>query len=156
LRRPGSAEQAVVAARRFLLGLGAASAVVTAVELVMIRHWDNATQLVPWPGIAALFIAAIVAARRQDGLWKRAAAVLLIGVVAIALAGVVEHVVANYDAAPLDFRYSSRWASMSATSKWWAAATESVGPSPVLAPLVLLEGALCVGVAMFLPTERPR
>ena len=33
---------------------------------------------------------------------------------------------------------------MTAPSKWWAAASPSVGPSPTLAPGVLAQAALCV------------
>lgn len=69
-------------------------------------------------------------------------------VVAVAGAlGVVEHVVANYDAAPLDYRYGARWPSMSMASRWWAAATKTVGPAPPLTPAVLAWAALCLWFA---------
>jgi hypothetical protein len=73
--------------------------------------------------------------------------VLAVAVFLSAGLGVVEHVVANYDAGPLDFRYSAKWATMSAGSRWWAAATESVGPAPALAPLVLAWSSLCLAFA---------
>lgn len=69
---------------------------------------------------------------------------LAVAVMVTAAFGIFEHALANYHAAPLDFRYTARWPTMSATSKWWAAATEAVGPSPTLAPGVLAQSALCL------------
>jgi len=86
-------------------------------------------------------IAAPTIKRRQTG--------LLVGVLAVvavmgAVYGIYQHVLANYHAGPLDFRYESRWATMSAGSRWWAAISESVGPSPTLAPAVLAQAAACL------------
>jgi hypothetical protein len=69
---------------------------------------------------------------------------LALAVVLTSAFGIFEHTLANYDAAPLDFRYTDRWATMSTTSKWWTAASQTVGPSPTLAPGVLAQSALCL------------
>lgn len=65
-----------------------------------------------------------------------------------AAVGAYEHILANYHAGPLDLRYTERWASMPATSRWWAAVSQSVGPSPTLAPAVLAQAAACLLFAM--------
>jgi hypothetical protein len=130
--------------RRCFIGLAAVSAVGTAVELALIRHWTSTVQLIPWIALAALAVALVLLVARPGRRSLQAARVLAVAVVLTAGFGVFEHVLANYDAAPLDFRYTNRWATMSATSKWWAAASESVGPSPVLAPGVLAQSALCL------------
>jgi hypothetical protein len=120
-----------------LAGLGLAG---TAVELAMLRHWDSTSQLVPWGGLLVLAVALVLLATRPYAV--RAVRVLLLVVAACAALGVVLHVKANYDAGPLDFRYTTRWPAMSPASKWWAAATETVGPAPTLAPLALVQTAL--------------
>ena len=61
--------------------------------------------------------------------------------------GVAQHVAANHAAGPLDARYATRWESMSASSQWWAALTQSVGPAPTLAPLILAQAASCLWLA---------
>ena len=33
---------------------------------------------------------------------------------------------------------------MSSTTRWWKAVTKSVGPSPMLAPAVLVQASLCL------------
>ena len=65
----------------------------------------------------------------------------------IAAFGMFEHVRANHDAGPLDARYSVRWEMMSARAQWWVAVSKGVGPSPPLAPAVLAQAALCLGLA---------
>ena len=45
------------------------------------------------------------------------------------------HVNANYEAGPLDFRYTTTWPQMSDLERWFLAATDTVGPSPTLAPM---------------------
>jgi hypothetical protein len=68
-------------------------------------------------------------------------------VVVVAAFGIFEHVKANYDARPLDRRFSTRWQTMSEPSRWWAAASGGVGPSPALAPAVLAQAAACLALA---------
>jgi hypothetical protein len=128
------------ASRRLFLVLAGLGLAGTAVELAMLRHWDSTSQLVPWGGLLVLAVALVLLATRPSTVG--AVRVLLLVVVACGVVGVVLHVKANYDAGPLDFRYTTRWPAMSPVSKWWAAATETVGPAPTLAPLALVQTAL--------------
>lgn len=62
------------------------------------------------------------------------------------------HIEGNYLAGPLDQRFTARWESMSFASRLWTAATQGVGPSPVLA-----SGALVMtGLVVVLVAARPR
>ena len=72
---------------------------------------------------------------------------IVVAVFVAAAFGVFEHIDANYDAGPLDFRYSAKWETMSTADRWWTAATNGVGPSPPLTPAVLAQAALCLGLA---------
>jgi hypothetical protein len=133
--------------RRGFLTLAGLSVAGTAVELAMLRHWDGFVQLIPWVCLA-LLTAALAALVTRPGpgtirLVRVVATVVLLG----AALGVFEHVLANYRAAPLDFRYTARWPAMSARSRWWAAFSGAVGPSPALAPAILAWAALCVWFA---------
>jgi hypothetical protein len=130
--------------RRCFLALAAAGIAGTALELALSRHWTSAVQLIPWYALGALAFALgllVVRPRRPAVLAVR---VVAVAVVLTAAFGIFEHVLANYHAAPLDFRYTSKWPTMSASSRWWAAASESVGPSPTLAPGVLVQAAACL------------
>jgi len=130
--------------RRCLIALAALGVVATAVELAMLRHWKTTVQLIPWAALAVISAALVVLAVRPSRGAVRLVRALAVVVLLTAGFGVVEHVIANYNAGPLDFRYSARWATMSSKSRWWAAFTESVGPSPTLSPLVLAWSALCM------------
>jgi hypothetical protein len=130
--------------RRCFLGLAAAGVAGTAIELALSRHWTSAVQLIPWYTLAVLTVALVLAARSPGPRTVRAVRLLAVLVMLAAAFGIYEHVLANYNAGPLDFRYTQRWASMSATSRWWAAMSEAVGPSPTLAPAVLAQAAACL------------
>ena len=132
--------------RRGLLALAAISVVGTALDLASLRHWTSWTQRIPWAVLAALVVAIVLAAIGQPR-----ALVIARGIAVIALMcavfGVYEHIKSNYDVAPLDFRYTDRWPTMSAWSKWWAAANMSVGPAPPIAPAALAYSSLSVILA---------
>lgn len=162
--RPGTSPPATGAAaggdvatllRRALLVLAAAGAVGTAVELAMLRHWTSPVQLIPWVALVVLAaaVAALVRPARPSTL--RAVRVAAIAVTVAALIGVVEHVLANHEAGPLDFRYASTWARLSPARRWWLSATGGVGPSPSLAPLVLVQSAVCLWLATIGHPARP-
>lgn len=123
-----------------LAGLGLAG---TALDLGAARHWQSAIQLVPWACLAVAATGIILVAVRPTGPRIRLARLLMIVVAACAVLGVYEHVAANYAAAPLDFRFATRWEGMSSLQRWWAAATQAVGPSPPVAPAALAWTALC-------------
>ena len=133
--------------RRCFLALAVTATAGTAVELALSRHWATATQLIPWYVVGGLALgAALLVTRPRPGA-VRAVRLLAVLAVLATVYGVYEHVLANYHAGPLDFRYVSTWAAMSAGSRWWAAITESVGPSPTLAPAVMAQAAVCLLLA---------
>lgn len=151
---PRSAGSWALLFRRAFLTLAAAGVAGTALELAMIRHWGSLVMLIPWAVLAALAAGIAVAAFRPSPRALRAVRWLAVVVAATAVFGVVRHVTGNYDAGPLDADYETRWVTMSALSRWWAAFTQSVGPSPIVAPLILAQSAACLWLAT-LPTEVP-
>ena len=139
--------ETVVLLRGALLLLAGGGCVVTAIELAAARHWNGLVQLVPWAALAVVTVALGLAAVRPSRARLQVARGLAAVVVAAALYGVVMHVVANYEAGPLDGVYGERWdAARGLTRVWWAA-TETVGPSPFLAPAVLAQLSLLVLLA---------
>lgn len=135
--------------RRSMLGLAAAGIVATLVELATLRHWTTTTQLVPWLVLAVLAIGVIVVAVRPSPRTIRVVRAVALVTAVSGLYGLYIHVVSNYDAAILDYHYTDRWPHMSLLSKFWAAGTGEVGPSPVMAPAVLSQCAICLALATF-------
>ena len=130
--------------RRALLLVAAISVVGTATELAMLRHWDSGIQLIPWAALLVLAPAIVLAARRPSPRTTIVVRGIAAVVGAASIFGVVEHVLGNYSAGPLNARFTSTWATMSEPARIWAAFTKTVGPSPSLVPLVLAQAALCV------------
>ncbi len=121
----------------------------TAAELALDRHWHDVWQLLPWVALGGIVLAltVLLIRRTQATVWfARTCAVLAIAMAAV---GIWKHVEANYEAAPLDFRYADRWETMSLSERWWEVARGSVGPSPMLASGVLLY----IGVALAAATS---
>lgn len=133
--------------RRAMLLLAAAAAMGTAVELAMLRHWDGLEQLVPWATLAAVAVGIVVVAAGQTRAATLVGRTIGIAAGAASLLGVYEHIAANFRSGPLDFRYTDRWPTMSEWSRWWAAATGAVGPSPALAPAILALAGACLAFA---------
>ena len=148
-------DRLVGALRRALLALAGAGVAVTAVELAMLRHWGSFTRNIPWAVLAITAAAIVGVAVRPSRPMFVTARITAAVVTASTAYGIVQHVIANHDAGPLDARYADRWDSMSAWSQWWAAATESVGPSPPLAPAALALGGVCLWLATIGWTLRP-
>jgi hypothetical protein len=144
VERPPSTAAAL---RRGLVLLAAIGVVGTAVELAMERHWKTGVQLIPWYTLGAIAVGVVLLAVRPRRRTVRAVRALVVAVFLVAAFGVYEHIQANYDAAPLDFRYADRWPTMSTADRWWTAASGGVGPSPPLVPAVLAQAALCLGLA---------
>ncbi len=141
--------------RRAFLTFAAAGVAGTALELATIRHWGSLVMLIPWFVLAALAAGIAAAVFRPGPGTLRAVRWLAVVVTATAVFGVVRHVLANYDAGPLDADYETRWATMSAFARWWAAVTQSVGPSPIVVPLILAQSAACLWLGT-LPAEVPK
>jgi hypothetical protein len=130
--------------RRSLLALSALGAAGTALELVLLRHWTSSLALIPFASLAVLALALLavgVRPTRTRVLIGRSAAGL---VAATAFVGVAVHVISNYDSGPLDFRYTASWPTTGELERWFLAATDSVGPSPSLAPMALAFVALAL------------
>ncbi len=133
--------------RQLLLVLGALGVVGTAIELAMLRHGKSTEQLIPWAALGVMAVAVGLVAVRPTRSKLRAARAIGLASAAASALGIWEHVQGNYNAGPLDRVYGPRWDSMSALSRWWAASIHSVGPSPPLAPAILLQVALCITFA---------
>jgi hypothetical protein len=130
--------------RRGFLVLAGLGVVGTSVELATLRHWNSGDQIIPWLALAGLGAAVVVLWVSPTALMVRAVrAVAVLGVLTAVL-GMWEHVHANYESSPLDRRYSATWDTLSVASRWWKAITGGVGPSPLLAPAVLVQVALCL------------
>ncbi|MFN2478898.1 MAG: hypothetical protein ABR615_06965 [Pseudonocardiaceae bacterium] len=114
----------------------------TAFELATLRHWNGAMQLVPWAALLVLAAALALHAgpvgrAPQTGLVRSLALLVL----AASMFGVMEHVLVNYDAGPLDQHFADTWDMLSPWLRWWYAVTRTVGPAPTLAPGMLGQAA---------------
>ena len=124
-------------------------------ELALLRHWDNGLALIPFAALAVLTIAIILVARRPDARAITAARALATAVLVTSAIGVLIHIRANYEAAPLDFRYTDSWPTTSEPVRWLLAATDTVGPSPTLAPAAIAFMALALLLATIHHPSRP-
>ena len=138
--------------RRGFALLAALGLVGTALELAMLRHWKTNIQLIPWLSCATLLVALVLLVVRPGARSITTVRALAVVIALSGLLGVVEHVYGNYQAGPLNARYTDRWATMSSTARWWAAITKAVGASPAVAPAVLIQAALCL---LFATTGHP-
>jgi hypothetical protein len=93
---------------------------------------------------AAVVLAARQPTRRTIGVARVLAAVVLV----TSVVGVLVHIWADYEAAPLDARYTATWPTTAEPVRWLLAATDTVGPSPSLAPLALAFAALVLLLAL--------
>ena len=122
--------------------LATATALGGLVELAMLRHWDDAVQLVPWVVLGLVAVVGVVTAR--GGPVRLAQATGLAGVLGGGL-GVWQHVAANHALGPRLAAYAQTWDDLGALEQWWLAATGAVGGAPALAPGLLgLAGVLLV------------
>lgn len=139
--------------RRGILGLAVLGIVGTSIELVFLRHWTEATQLIVWPAMLLLAVGVWIVARQPTRAriqWaRRLAGVVLV----VAALGVLIHVNANLEAAPLDADYEATWSTLPTIQQWWLAITGGVGPAPTLAPGALAEIALALLLATFAHPE---
>jgi hypothetical protein len=124
-----------------LIGIGAA-----AFELYSEQHWNSPIQLIPWGALGALLLAALLALvpGGRGALPARILAVLVLGA---SLYGVVQHVLTNLAAGPLDARVGDTWAGLPLVEQIWLAASKQVGSAPTLAPGVLGQTALVLLLA---------
>ena len=135
--------------RRSMLALAAAGIAATTVELATLRHWTTTTQLIPWMVLGVLTIGVLIVALGGSRQMIRIVRFLALVAALSGGYGLYIHVKANYDTAILDFHFTDRWPHMSLMSKLWAAGSGQVGPSPVMAPAVLSQVAVCLALATF-------
>lgn len=136
--------------RRGVLSLAMLGIVGTSIELVFLRHWQNATQLIAWPAIIALVSALLLIVQKPTRKRIQGARAIAGVVVLIAGAGIALHFTVNLNAGLLDRDYGPRWEQMSSLDQWTAAIIGDVGPAPMLAPGVLAE----ISFALLLATVR--
>lgn len=130
--------------RRSLIGLAAIAATGTALELVLLRHWDNALEWIPFIALVVLGLAVAVLAVCPGRRAVRIVRILAASVAIVGAIGVFIHVRSNYEAAPLDFRYTDTWPTTAEPIRWLLAATDTVGPSPTLAPAAITFAAIAL------------
>ncbi len=138
--------------RLLLAGLAGLSVIGTGLELAAERHWETWVQRLPWAAVivtAGLVVLVLLSSRRADFAVRLVAGVVL----GLSVFGIYEHVQANYETAPLDFRYTEKWEDMSSLDRWWAAASKAVGPAPPIAAGILAQSVLLLLLATL---ERPR
>jgi uncharacterized membrane protein YqjE len=140
----GASADLATTLRWALLGIAGVTIVGTALELASIRHWTEKSQLLAWACLVGLTIALVAIARGPHGRLVQLIRLGLLGVCAVAVVAMAVHVHGNYEAGPLDAVYGPDWDTMSAGARWWAALVKSVGPSPALAPGVLIVSSLCL------------
>ena len=133
--------------RRGLLALAGAGIVGTAAELAITRHWESATQLIPWVALALIGAALVAVVARPRRATVLAARWTGLALTAAGTYGVIDHIASNVSAGPLDAQYGARWDSMSTIAHWWAAANGGVGPAPTLAPAILAQIGICLALA---------
>ncbi len=143
----------VTLVRRSLLALTLIGIAATAFELSTEHHWNGFEQLIPWFALAALTVALVLAVLPGRGA-RLLAWVLALLVLGASVYGVVDHITVNYNSGPLDQRFADTWESLSASQRWWYAATKEVGPSPPLAPGMLAQTALLLLLATLMRRKR--
>lgn len=153
LLRPARASTMVIV-RRALIALTGIGILATAFELASERHWNGFEQLIPWLALVVLTAAALLLLL-PDGRGTTAVRLLAFVVLAASLYGVVEHLLANFDAGPLDQRFADTWDLLPLLEQIWLVVTKTVGPAPALAPGVLGQTALLLFLATLCQSERP-
>jgi hypothetical protein len=143
---PVAGRGTIAVLRLSLLAIAALGIAGTAAELAIERHWQNLEQWYAWLALAIVTAGLIAMLRRwRASLWfARLCAVIAI---AFAVVGVWRHINANYETAPLDFRYETRWDDMSVRERLWDVVTGEVGAAPILASGVLATIGIALGAA---------
>ena len=129
--------------RAALLALVLLGVIGTAGELALERHWHDWIQVLPWVAVGGICVGLTALSIRTTPATIWLARALAALAVAFALVGIWQHLAANYDTAPLDYRYTDIWETMTRLERWWAVLSGAVGPAPLLASGILLQ----VGVA---------
>lgn len=127
-----------------------------AAELAYSRHWGSLEQRIPWACVAIVAVALWLVSPVRSAAGLTAARALIIAVFLASLFGVWEHIKANHDAGPLDFKYATTWHTFSGARQWWMAISGGVGPAPPLVPLAMVLAAALVWICTLGQVPRPR
>lgn len=133
--------------RRGLLWLSIVGTVGTTIELLLLRHWKGRLELIAFGALAVLAVAIVLVGRRPTARKITAGRALAMAVLLTSIVGVLVHVHSNYESGPLDFRYTASWPTTPEPIRWLLAATDTVGPSPTLAPAAIAFIALALLIA---------
>jgi hypothetical protein len=128
--------------RTVLALLASATAVGGLIELAMLRHWGEATQLVPWVALVAVAVVGVLTAR--GGSTRLAQATGAAAAVAGAI-GVVIHLSENLDYGEDLAQYAQTWETTPFLERLWLVLNGTVVEAPTLAPgMVALSGVILV------------
>jgi hypothetical protein len=130
--------------RRALIGLAALGTGGAALELLLLRHWDNGLELIPWFSLAVLGLAIVLVVYLPRRGTVRLARLIATLVAISGAIGVFVHIRSNYESAPLDVRYTDSWPTTPEVIRCLLAATDTVGLSPTLAPAAITFVALAL------------
>src|SRR5258705_11230383 len=97
----GSPHSTADVLRRSLIGLAVLCGIGTTLELVLLRHWTNLLELIPFMSLAILAVAVALLIRRPRRRTVLVARTLATVVGASGIVGVLVHVRQNYESAPL-------------------------------------------------------
>lgn len=135
--------------RRGLFALAALGVLGTLVELAILRHWDNLSELIPWvflTAAGALVVATFRKPSRKTILWARWVG-LAVG--AAGVYGLIIHIAANMSAAPLDASVGPLWDSLPIWHQLWLASTGGAGPAPPLSAASVAPTGLALSLATY-------
>lgn len=135
--------------RRGLLALSGLGVLGTLVELSVLRHWNSVAELTPWPFLVVGGSLVVMLALRPSRKVVMAARWVGLVVATAGLFGVVMHVLANLETAPLDGVIGADWSSLSVWHQVWLASTGGVGPAPPLAAASITPTGLALALATY-------
>ena len=127
--------------RRILALIAVGTAAGGLVEMALLRHWGEATQIIPWVVLIAVLVVGLLVATgggSRIGAQVTGAAGLLTGAIGIFL-----HLSENLDEGEDLAQYAQTWESMPVLERVWLALNGTVGEAPLLAPgMVSLAGVI--------------
>ena len=127
--------------RRILALIAVGTAAGGLVEMALLRHWGEATQIIPWVVLIAVLVVGLLVATgggSRIGAQVTGAAGLLTGAIGIFL-----HLSENLDEGEDLAQYAQTWESMPFLERVWLALNGTVGEAPLLAPgMVSLAGVI--------------
>ena len=127
--------------RRILALIAVCTAVGGLVEMALLRHWGEATQIIPWVVLVAVLAVGLCVAiggGSKSAAQATGAAGLLTGAIGIFL-----HLSENLDEGEDLAQYAQTWESVPFLERLWLALNGTVGEAPLLAPgMVSLAGVI--------------